>query len=193
MRVCSRHFPDEDTSQTPSLVLGKRFSSPTKKDLRSKRARVINEKRSVSVMSLASSRSVTPSTLPNTSGAAAESSTSPSNSVLTAPIGEQLQCNFSIDELPTGNRDPSPNITALEAEVEFLRAENDRLKRKCTEQAKTYFRIENIKHDDSLVTLDLLAMRCSWLFLNFSVQLWIIFSFGAQEKELAISVNAYVF
>ena len=89
------------------------------KGLRSKRARV---RKDVFVMSLASSRSVTPSTLPATSGAAAESSTSPSHSVLTAPISEQLQCDFSIHELPTENRDPSPNVTTLEAEVEFLRA-----------------------------------------------------------------------
>ena len=37
-RVCSLHFRNGDTSQVPSLVLGKRFLSPIKRTIRAERA-----------------------------------------------------------------------------------------------------------------------------------------------------------
>ena len=48
MRVCSRHFSDGDASKPPVVALGKRFCSPVKKVSRAKRAKVREERISIS-------------------------------------------------------------------------------------------------------------------------------------------------
>ena len=131
-RVCSRHFPNGDAKNDPTTTLGKRFASPIKKGPRAKRAKSREAKRQLSKLystvspTPSSSRSVTPST-----------SEQPA---LTVAVGEQLQSDYQVHELPSGADDSSslpaglqscshPHTevlvnTALVARIEYLEAEN---------------------------------------------------------------------
>ena len=157
-RVCCRHFPDGDPNMSPSVQLGKRFAFPMKKDNRSKRAKtrhdasVERELRSRSVTPLveSSSRSVTPVDL--------HSDLNPCFSQgLTVTAGEQLRSDYTVHELPAVD-EPVSKLTssdtqiinrALIARIEFLEAENKRLKEQ--QVVKKYFRLEDIQDDDKLV------------------------------------------
>ena len=148
-RVCSRHFPDGDASKTPSVTLDKRFASPMKQGPRAKRARERDEHRllqehSVTPMTASSSRSVTPAP-------------PPSPKVYTATVGEQLQTDYAVHELP-GSSTPRTSSNesllvnrALLARIEILEAENTHLKTQLQQGDKDHFRIESIQHDDKLV------------------------------------------
>ena len=98
MRVCSRHFPDGDASKPPVVALGKRFCSPIKKDSRAKRAKVREERRSISRLSHSSastSRSVTPISEQHS---CTESSQLPVCNITL--VGEQYQPDVTVHELP---------------------------------------------------------------------------------------------
>ena len=106
MRVCSRHFPDGDASKTPSPTVGKRFSSPIKKGPRSKRAktREVNKQLtnllSSPSLSQKSSRSASPAVTPGQQ-----------HNVLMTPVGEQLQNEYVVHELPSDSATPGPPQT----------------------------------------------------------------------------------
>ena len=164
-RVCSRHFPDGDVTKQPVLTLGKRFASPVKKSLpRAKRARAREISKELSRLqrstaSPSSSRSVTPTSTP------------PVQPVLVASIGEQLQQDYHVHELPDSEEvttpepqhvpppcDPAPTGTsnvlvnsALLARIEVLEAEKQQLETKVSGMTRAYFRVEDIIHDDALV------------------------------------------
>ena len=89
-------------------------------------------------------------------------STPPPSYVTT--IGEQLlDTGYQVHELPNINddNDIGDNVpdtgtdpvvyTALLARIEYLEAENAKLKSVCSQDSKKYFRIEDIKDDDKLV------------------------------------------
>ena len=150
-RVCSRHFPNGDARSDPIATLGKRFASPIKKGPRAKRAKGRQTKKQLSELyssvspTPSSSRSVTPSTFEQPS--------------LTAPVGEQLVSDYQVHELPVAtDGDTGPQAhqtevlvkTALLARIEYLEAENAKLRKECS-PTTSYFRIEQVKHDDSLV------------------------------------------
>jgi len=62
-RICSRHFPDGDSSKATSTSLRKRFASPTKKGPRAKRAKQREQSKSLfgsPSLSPSSNRSATP-------------------------------------------------------------------------------------------------------------------------------------
>lgn len=140
------------------MCLGKRFASPVKKeDPRTKRAKLLQyNKDSLETLSAASSRSVTPL-----------SSQSPPALQLTVKVGEQLEVDYQVHELP-GKSENTPETTsacpsatmapqqnlisaALLARIKVLEAENARLK-KCLSSEETYFGMEQIIHDDHLVS-----------------------------------------
>ena len=85
--------------------------------------------------------------------------------LLTAAVGEQLQSEYSVHELPSECEPPSVSCTApyassserdtvvdraLIAQIRFLEAENESLK-KSQKITSPHFRIELIQHDDRLV------------------------------------------
>ena len=88
---------------------------------------------------------------------------------LTAAVGEQLQTDYQVYELPVGADDESDSSslpvgfqsyshpqtevlvnTALLTRIEYLESENVRLKKECSPKT-VYFRIEQVKCDDHLV------------------------------------------
>ena len=177
-RVCSRHFPDGNPLNKPDLSLGKRFASPVKKGApRTKRAKLreqAKELEALSAQSSSQSRSVTPLLNASTSSyvSSSDSLPPPSESPLTACIGEQLDLDYQVHELPqdideTSSKKTTPqprsiatedeNLVnaALMARIEFLEAENVTLK-KCLsgkEGSQTvHLGINSIKHDDSLIS-----------------------------------------
>ena len=128
-RVCSRHFPCGDVKHAPTMTVGRRFVSPIKRGLRAERAKQREELKQVREFSSSRSKSVTP--VPSTS------SSRPSTpcQVSVAPIGEQLETNFQVHELPSVVDAPSQSSeaevlvnTALLARIEALEAENTQLK-----------------------------------------------------------------
>ena len=136
--------------------IGKRFASPIKPGLRQKCARRREEDRILSLPSSSETpvQSAGPSTpLPST----------PPPSYVTT-IGEQLlDTGYQVHELPNINddNDIGDNVpdtgtdhvvyTALLARIEYLEAENAKLKSVCSQDSKKYFRIEDIKDDYKLV------------------------------------------
>ena len=147
-RVCSRYFPDGDASKSPSVSLGKRFASPIKQGPRAKRAKEREEQRmlkehSLTPASASSSQSITPA-----------AGTSPPK-VHTVEIGEQLQTEYLVHELPASTSPQKASSEsllvdhALVARIEMLEAENSCLQKRISD--KHYFQIEDIQHDDKIV------------------------------------------
>ena len=161
-RVCSRHFRGGDPRNGPLLHVGKKFASPLKKDTpRAKRANLRQQSKDYQESLASSSRSVTPS-LP---GLTSPAPTPPPSTAprLTTPVGEQLDTNYSVHELPNlvEAAIPIPSDVASErslinrallARIESLEADNARLKNcvsaSCSQQRK--LRVEHIKDNDHL-------------------------------------------
>ena len=80
------------------MSIGKRFASPLKKCSRAKRANLRQVSREYQESLASSSRSAAPMPSPPTSSSLAST---PSEPPLTAVVGEQLDTNYSIHELPT--------------------------------------------------------------------------------------------
>lgn len=168
-KVCSRHFPGGDAKQDPQVALGKRFASPKKKGTpKAKRVRAREANQQLAELSSSSGRSRSATPIP--SSHRASTSSTPSVCIpLSVAIGEQLDTNYQVFELPSESldsasdepavsRNPSHSSeilvnTALLARVEALEAENCLLKKQLrVSTAKCqYFRIKHIQHDDKLV------------------------------------------
>ena len=156
-RVCARHFPSGNVELDPTMTVGKRFASPIKKGLRAERARQREEQKQLRELSRLSGKSVTPvsSTDPLTTSIPSTSQ------VNIACVGEQLQSDFQVHELPsdadvsldvssqTQESEPLLNA-ALLARLEVLEAENAQFNSQCKSTQK-HFRIEDIMHSDKLV------------------------------------------
>ena len=84
---------------------------------------------------------------------------------LTVQVGEQLEVDYSVHELPTSslvtnistepqlsNADQSIINRSFLARIEFLESENDRLKKELSENCSVSFSIEQIRDDDKLIS-----------------------------------------
>ena len=163
-RVCSRHFPNGDSCSESVSTLGKRFASPIKLKLpRAKRAKVRETNKTLATLRNSMQppvRSSTPVEMPVSEDIS-----------LTTPIGEQLEMNYEVHELPsegdstsncpsascwsTSVHDASSQTAEflvndpLLARIESLEAENCCLKASCNSSQP--FRIEQIQINDQLV------------------------------------------
>ena len=144
-RVCSRHFPNGDTSNLPSLSVGKRFASPKKRPV-SIRVPVRPKQGKKQVKkSLFERSSPLHSTLPD--------------SAATSTLGDSeydssLPSTSNVDMERDTERREDLEITvnaALMARIEVLEQENANLKRAVEASGKKPFRLEDIAHDDRLV------------------------------------------
>ena len=147
MRVCSRHFPDGNTDNPPNLIIGKRFSSPVKKQHpRAKRVKLREKSREIRKLSASRSSSESRTPTPADQEWVAHEST---------PTGDQLEAEHTVHELTecaaTSTRTDVLIDRALLARIEFLEAENERLEKEAQKVNSQHFRIEQIKQDDNLV------------------------------------------
>ena len=159
--VCSRHFPDRDSSKEPLQTLGETFASPEKQNHPgAKRAKV----QEVDKMLETLRDSITP---PVRSKTPVGTSASP----LTTPVGERFETNYDVYRLlskveksgcPSSLCQSSSSTSlvhhgssntwvnsAFLARIETLEAENKCLK--ASGDAPQAFRIEQIQNDDILV------------------------------------------
>ena len=163
-RICSRHFHNGDTSNTPSLFLGKKFASPKKLQLDRGKQAIRRQAMSPPIQPpptkkkhladtprpLNSSRSATPALSEST-----DSETTFEPSVVM--IGEPLFSDYSVHELPDSGSDISVELP-LTARVEVLEAEKHQWRVgtelrhwEQVEMVSKPFRIEDIAGKDSLV------------------------------------------
>lgn len=172
-RVCSRHFPAGDAKKAPQLNLGKRFASPMKKSTsRAKRAKTREASKEfleLQTPSPSSSRSATPAPVTLCTSSSISATPDASEPALRVAVGEQLETDYQVHELPSDSSEytsepllqPTPASqstevvvnTALLTRVEALEAENHRLNKQLKEvtSKQQHFRIEQIRHDDTLV------------------------------------------
>lgn len=171
-RICSRHFPEGDAKlHEPQLNLGKRFASPKKRwTSRAKRA-----KRREAAQNLFSeeSHSKGGTTNPSTGFATANDGNEvKKRPMLVAEVGEQLQTDYQLYELPTddslstsapsavhcsvSDTDNSTQVLvdkALLSRIELLEAENKDLKSKLSKMSRKAFSVEDVARNDDLVKL----------------------------------------
>ena len=165
-RVCSRHFLHGDSSNTPSLDLGKRFASPKKLSMERSRRALKRARRSISTPSVAAT--------PASSRASSSSAPTPEpvstteDEPMCVAVGEPLLSDYGVHELPlqTSSKE-SDTTTALSARVEYLEAETKHLRNLTdTQKMPLLFRIEEIADNDSLIKF-YTGFASYILFLNF--------------------------
>lgn len=160
-RICSRHFLNGDSAQVPSLDIGKRFASPKKlHSKRSSRSASISPSPVPSIKRRALSMSSSPQISPSSSTvdiSEADNSDADQESLI-ASIGEPLLTDYVVHELPDVEDTYTLSFSekevlnrALLARVEFLEAENQKLKDSASTTQPKHFRLEDIANDDSLV------------------------------------------
>ena len=175
-RVCSRHFMNGDPKNDPQANIGRRFASPVKKgsDRTTRAIERQQVKRNLEVQSSlianssvsgSNSSSSTSTELASTSAivqlpTVIESSAetiATDNEPMTALVGEQLLDNYQVIDLPNDgstsescSADQNLVNTALLARIEILEAECSRLQ--SSERKYQHFGIDQIKHDDYLVS-----------------------------------------
>ncbi len=167
-RVCSRHFPNADAKNDPQLTLGKRFASPKKHWTgRAKRAKKREETArqlsfSPPLVSPSSSRSPTPVVYTSASP------TPPQVQAMVTSVGEQLDTDYHVYELPGVSKESSPSAipapsdstgivvnAALLARIEALESQNRVLTNKlqvAIDQRRP-FKLDDIAGNDKLVQL----------------------------------------
>lgn len=170
-RVCSRHFRDGDPEKGPDVSLGKRFASPMKKGApRTKRAkqRQLAKESAANLLSAGSGSLVVSLPLRTVSVPSPSPPPIPEPPLVVVP-GEQLEVDYQVHELPSDRAEgtaeqtsPGPststsgdqslvNMTLL-ARIEVLEAENVRLKTCLSNKRPVPFGIDQIKHDDRLIS-----------------------------------------
>jgi len=156
-RVCSRHFLHGDSSNLPSLNLGKRFASPKKKDT----ARGIRAQKrallSPSVTPPPPSKSLclqTPSSSRGSSVVGQTPCSTDTEDPMCVSIGEPLlsDSSYGIHELPS-EQDDSVHVSevALKAKIEVLEAEASQSQYYRAVSTSRFFRVEQIANNDDLI------------------------------------------
>ena len=158
-RVCSRHFPNGNTSLLPSLHLGKQFASPVK-------AQTEHGKRAVKKRSTTPTCSILPSAKQQLTSSPREVTpvSDQSSEPFSTSIGEPFLSDYSVHELgleaeeePGSSEkgrefhDPFLDVM-LTSQIEYLEAENQKLQNNVTSQREKLFRMEHIANNDSLIT-----------------------------------------
>ena len=160
-RICSRYFLNGDSARVPLLDIGKRFASPKKlHSKRSTRSASISPSPVPSTKRRALSMSSSPQLSPSSSTvdvSEADNSNADQESLI-ASIGEPLLTDYVVHELPDIEDTYTLSFSekevlnrALLARVEFLEAENQKLKDSASTTQPKHFRLEDIANDDSLV------------------------------------------
>ena len=169
-RVRSRHFPNADPKNAPLLTLDKRFASPRKNWTgRAKRAK----KREKTMRQLSFSPQITPfcSCSPTPVACTSANSTPPLvpvQAAMVANVGEQLDSDYQVHDLPTGDDISESSVTAtpscstelvvnaaLLARIETLERDNRVLTNKLqvAMDQRGMFSIEQIAGNDKLIKL----------------------------------------
>ena len=157
-RVCSRHFLHGDSSNLPSLNLGKCFASPKKKDT----ARGIRAQKralmSPSITPPPSGKRVCSQATPSSSRGSSVVGQTPCSTDVEDPlcvsIGEPLlsDSSYSVHELPSEQEDQvHVSKVALKAKIEVLEAESSQSQYYRNVTTSPYFRVEQIAKDDNLI------------------------------------------
>ena len=188
-RVCSRHFPGGDAqSHDPQLSLGKRFASPRKRwtgrAQRAKRreaARNLFSEERTSAQNPSSSGSTSAKDDDATVSANDDEAVVEERPLLVAQVGEQLETEYQLHELPTDDSFSTATSTAapsscalsstfssvsatdrstavlvekaLLSRTELLEAENNDLKLKLSKAVRKTFSVEDVAGNDDLVKL----------------------------------------
>ena len=169
-RVCSKHFLHGNSSNLPSLNIGRRFASPKKAATdRSIRAQK-RESRSPSFASPSPSNTVkrlaSSSVCASSGSALTPGGTTTEDEPMCVSVGEPLLSDYSIHELPSTSESKKSD-TALAARVEFLEAETKHLSSLVNAKtAPQLFRVEHIARNASLV-LFYTGFASYMLFINF--------------------------
>ena len=160
-RVCSKHFLHSDSSNIPSLNLGKRFSSPKKDTARKERAKKralvspvpapgsskahCSRSQSTPVSSSRES-SVTRHTPLSTTQSTDEES-------MVVSVGEPLlsDSSYSVHELPYEKEPEQESIVPLRARIEFMEAERSHESTIESMPSSARFRVEKIADKDELI------------------------------------------
>ena len=170
-RVCSKHFLHGDSTNVPSLHIGRHFSSPKKSETDHAKRAQIRASRSPSFSSPLLFRPVRKrsSTTPLSSSSVhtpGESTTE--DEPMCVSVGEPLLSDYHVHELPLSSSSESkPSQTTLAARVEYLEAETKYLKSQGDVKVMPQgFRVSQIAKDDSLIQF-YTGFASYFLFLSF--------------------------
>lgn len=162
-RLCSRHFPEGNSKNKPSISLGKRFASPKKSwTSRAKRAKNREADRNLfGESSSGNSTIVTPSTSIEKDIPPIQDTTAQETPPFLVPVGEQLRTDYQLHDLPTVSKeDEEAHVllnTGLLAKIEALESENSELKAKLVQteaaNASAIFTVTNFIGNDELIKL----------------------------------------
>ena len=113
-RVCSRHFTEGDAKHDPQLSLGKRFALPKKTwTARARRAKTREAARNLFSQVESTSTSGSTSAKDDTAAVSDNEAEVEENPLLVAQVGEQLETEYQLHELPTD--DSFSTATSTEA------------------------------------------------------------------------------
>ena len=167
-KVCSRHFPNRDSTQIPSLNLGRKFQSPKK--LFTSRAERAAKRSAQAAYTSKQQLCVTPNVSPQMTPMETDTDVGSDTSLrMSTPIGEQLlsTSDYSLYELPDLNEGSSDSVmgsgksstqdvtnvivhSAILPQIRTLEEEKKRLITQL-QSKKQVFGIESIAGNDSLV------------------------------------------
>lgn len=162
-RVCSRHFPQGDTKNRPSISLGKRFVSPKKSwTSRAKRAKSREDREAErSLFGESSSSNSRHSTIvsPSEQDMPSTAQESEEATPLLVSVGEQLRTDYELHDLPTVSKEDEEAYillnTGLLAKIEALESENRDLRAKLLQatNGQSIFTATNFASNDNMIKL----------------------------------------
>ena len=159
-RVCSRHFPQGNAKNKPSISLGKCFASPKKSWTgQAKRAKTHEVERSLFGESSSSNNKHSALVSPPGQDTPPTAQEREGETPLLVPVGEQLRTNYELHDLPTVSKeDEEAHVllnTGLLARIEALESENRDLRAKLQKATSdsSIFTATNFASNDSMIKL----------------------------------------